>query len=87
MKRLVCTIYDVATRVYVHPLACVASVAQLKREMTEYVNQDNKQTPPQQYPEDFEVYRLGEFDDESGVLVPIAPPERLFRLSDLKSKS
>lgn len=38
-----------------------------------------------QYPEDFELYHVGDFDDEKGFVVPIDPPVRLVSAADIKS--
>jgi len=35
-----------------------------------------------QHPADYALYKVGTFDEESGVLVPLAVPERLASASD-----
>ena len=48
------------------PPVCLDNVVQLQRSLTSVVN--NKETDYYKYPQDFEVYTLGTFDTQSGVI-------------------
>lgn len=37
------------------------------------------------HPEDFDLYQVGEFDDESGVVVPVTPPRLVVNVAELVS--
>lgn len=37
------------------------------------------------HPDDFELYEVGHFDDEKGVVVGLAQPKYICRLSDLEN--
>lgn len=86
MKKVICTVRDDATRVFITPLACLATVEQARREMVEYLKSGDK-SPVVQWPEQFGMYQFGTFDDESGAIEVFPVPELLFRVSDLVVRS
>ena len=46
----------------------------------------DSQTPMSRHPQDFRLVRIAEFDDNSGVLIPLAVPEFIADLSEFKVK-
>lgn len=82
MKLTFLTMRDTKVGIYLQPFA-VLSVPSGIRDLGELVNQSDKQLPWQKFPEDFEVYRIGTFDGDTGKIVP-QEPEFLMILGNLK---
>lgn len=75
MKLQVFAIYDSKVKDFANPFF-MHSKGELQRGFTELVN--DPKTKLNKYPEDFSVFHLGEYNSESGALIPLQAPERLF---------
>lgn len=92
MKWQLFSVFDSATRVYERPF-CAFNQAAARRSFVDHVNGDvETHGSVVTHPEDFDLFRVGEFDDESGVTTPFAPQlvitgleARLVRRQELKS--
>lgn len=67
MKRNIYMIYDTAAAIYMGPLIFRADGEALREFEAQSNNADSKIG---QNPEDFSLYKVGEFDDHDGLLVP-----------------
>ena len=66
MVKQVYSIQDVKVSMYYPPML-LKNDAEARRMLTDVVA--DSQTPVSKYPEDFRLMRLGEFDDNSGLLL------------------
>lgn len=62
------------------------NVAVVTRDLTQIINDPNKHTGFQKYPEDFELYEIGEFDENTGEINTPDKPNFILTLSELKSQ-
>lgn len=83
MVRQVYSIQDVKVSVF-HPPMVLKNKAEARRLMADVVA--DSQTPMHKYPEDFRLMHIGEFDDNSGLLSPLATPEFIADAIEFKSK-
>lgn len=70
MKKTICSVYDIKTKEFDQPFA-VRHLADAIREFQ--IIAKNPQTKWGKNPEDFSLYAIGEFDDESGQLLSSSP--------------
>nr|QJB20268.1 MAG: nonstructural protein [Microvirus sp.] len=82
MKVIVC-IKDTAARVFGNPFVVQAS-AQAIRSLRDEVNSKESTSDVRNHPEDFELYELAYFAEDSGAVSPLDPPQLLCRAKDLK---
>ena len=68
MKRNIYMIYDTATAIYMGPLVFRADGEALREFEALSTNADSKIG---KNPEDFSFYKVGEFDDHDGIMVPL----------------
>jgi len=78
------SLYDVKTEVF-HPANYCHNVGHAMRVFTQAGNQ--KDSMIQAWPEDFRVFELGSFDDQSGVITPLDKPHLAFNMSELVTHS
>lgn len=71
---------DSALGQFLNPFAAPAT-GMAVRSFSDEVN--NPQSPLHAHPEDYELYHVGDFDPESGVITPQVPPNSLARAKDL----
>ena len=83
MKLKVYSIYDVKTEVYNQPFFMHRD-AQATRSVVDLVS--DPQSSVSKHPEDYILYRLGEFDDNTGVYDPVTPPCFVMQLSALANQ-
>lgn len=69
MPKVLC-IRDVKTALYERPFTC-RHIGEALRDFGTLCK--NKETKYGLYPSDFELYQVGEFDDETGALIPMNP--------------
>lgn len=62
--------FDAKVKTFANPF-CVAHAGQALRSWEEHVN--DGQSMPSKYPEDFALYELGEFDDQTGEISTSKP--------------
>lgn len=77
-------IYDVKSNSY-SPLKMAPSTANAIRQFTSLVNA--KDTDESQYPNDFMLYELGSFDEQTGKFEILSEPQNLGLASNFKSES
>lgn len=76
MKMQVCTVFDTAAGVFGRPIF-TASVGQAIRSFQDEVSREAPDNVLNKHPEDFQLYHLGAWDDQSGAFEPLVAPERL----------
>lgn len=76
------SIFDTAARAYAQPFYAPAQAVAV-RGVKDMLSGDNQLA---KHPEDFELYCIGTFDDNEGVIVPCSP-ELVTRVKDLVSRS
>lgn len=84
MMRVVC-IYDIATAAFGRP-AFVAAVGAALRSFTDEINRADRDNMMYGHPEDFQLFDLGEFNEEIGVFNLLDKPRLICRGSDVMSK-
>lgn len=76
------SVFDSATQLYGRPFF-VASVAQAVRSFGDEINNRNEPSDLSKHSEDFELYKVGEFNDSTGMF-DATLPELIARGKDLK---
>lgn len=74
MKYLAFCIRDVQVGAYNRPYFMV-SKGQAIRSFTDEVNRPSDDNPLYKHPSDYEMFCVGEFDEDTGLLVPLPQPE------------
>lgn len=70
MLKTICSIHDTKAQVWITPMF-FQSAAQAVRSFGDVVNE--RGTEFNKHPEDYILFKLGEFDERTGELVPVAP--------------
>lgn len=81
MKKVVCSVFDVKSAIYSNPFYS-PNVAVADRDF-KYACQDST-TALSRHPDDYVLYCLAEFDDESGLFTSHTPPVFIASGSDSK---
>lgn len=55
-----------------------------ERDFTSLVK--DEKSMPNQYPEDFDLYHLGIFDDQTGKFEPLATPQHIIKAVNVKNR-
>jgi hypothetical protein len=76
MKLIICSVRDRATEVFSRPFY-VATAAQAIRTFTDEVNRSADDNQFNKHPNDFDLYELGLFNDETGSTDDLALPRLL----------
>ena len=66
MKLIICTVKDRAADAYGRPMF-VPSTGVAIRSFSDEINRDNAENQLYNHPDDFDLYELGEFDDNTGL--------------------
>ena len=66
MKQIICTVKDRAADAYGRPMF-VPSAGVAIRSFSDEINRDNPDNQLFNHPDDFDLYELGEFDDNTGL--------------------
>lgn len=74
MKMLLFTVFDSAAKLFLPPFEARTAEEAIRRFRTT-VNSPESQI--NKYPEDYTLFEVGEFDQESGLLIPLATPHSL----------
>lgn len=85
MKILVCAVFDKAAGVYGRP-AFFNARGLATRAFADEVGRRAQDNPLSMHPEDFEIYCLGEWDDETGRFDSYVHPELMARGIDHKGE-
>lgn len=83
MKYAVCAVKDRAVNAYNRPIY-VPTVGVAIRSFTDEVNR--KDSELQNHPEDYDLYELGQWDDETAIYVPLEVPRVITRAQDIVIK-
>jgi hypothetical protein len=83
MIKQVYSFHDSKVCVY-HPPMVLLNDGEARRLASDCVN--DAQTPMSRHPADFRLVRLGEYDDNSGTLIPLSAPEFVCDLVEFKPK-
>jgi hypothetical protein len=76
MKQIICTVKDRAADAYGRPMF-VPSVGVAIRSFSDEINRNNADNQLFNHPDDFDLYELGEFDDNSGLFALHEQPKLL----------
>lgn len=74
MKYIIVTIYDRKVGVYGRP-AFVRHTNEALRQFIDEANRKAADNILNQHTEDFDLYQIGTFEDEDGLITPQAPPD------------
>jgi hypothetical protein len=76
MKQIICTVKDRAADAYGRPMF-VPSAGVALRSFSDEINRNNADNQLFNHPDDFDLYELGEFDDNSGLFALHEQPKLL----------
>lgn len=76
------SIWDRKAMVWKDPI-CVAHLPALMRSLSRAMN--SPENPVAEFAEDFELYRVGFFNNESGEITPVNPPEFVEQMANIKA--
>ncbi len=76
MKQVICTVKDRAADAYGRPMF-VPSAGVAIRSFSDEINRDNADNQLFNHPDDFDLYELGEFDDNTGLFALHEQPKLL----------
>jgi hypothetical protein len=81
--KVIVSLKDTAARVFGVPFV-VQAAAQAVRSLRDEVNSTDSTSDVCKHPGDFELYEIAYFNDETGAVTPLDPPQMLCRAKDLK---
>jgi hypothetical protein len=76
MKQIICTVYDRAAETYGRPMF-VPSIGVAIRSFTDEVNRNHADNQLFNHPDDFDLYELGEYDDQTSRITSLELPKVL----------
>jgi hypothetical protein len=76
MKHIICTVYDRAAETYARPMF-VPSIGVAIRSFTDEVNRNDSNNQLFNHADDFDLYELGEFDDQTSRIFMLDLPKVL----------
>jgi hypothetical protein len=76
MKQIICTVYDRAAETYGRPMF-VPSIGVAIRSFTDEVNRNHADNQLFNHPDDFDLYELGEYDDQTSRITTLDIPKVL----------
>lgn len=82
MVRRMYSIYDRRTKMWLPPMTYVND-AHVRRDVRSQISRARDGDMLAQFPEDYEIHYLGEFDDSSGIIAAGELPECVCRITDL----
>lgn len=86
MKLKVCAVHDEMAKAYMRPMFVPAKGLAIRSFLDE-ANRPDKENTLYQHPEDFALYYLGEWDEETGEFETLANPELLMSGRNAKKES
>lgn len=81
MKLVMCAVRDSALDAFVRPF-CVPAVGAAVRGFSDEVNRSESEM--NKHPSDYELFEVGSFDEDSGLVEAVVPPRSLARAVDVK---
>ena len=82
MQKSIVALRDTAARVFGTPFV-VQATAQAVRSLRDEVNATDSTSDVRKHPDDFELYELASFDEDSGIVTAIVP-RLIARAKDLR---
>ena len=82
MKMEIYTIYDEAVQAFGTPMFC-KTMLEMNRELHHFINHEEKNSIMQMYPQQFILYKLGNWDYSTGKFELLEQPVRLYSLNNL----
>jgi hypothetical protein len=76
MKQIICTVYDRAAETYGRPMF-VPSIGVAIRSFTDEINRNHGDNQLFNHPDDFDLYELGEYDDQTSRITTLDLPKVL----------
>lgn len=76
MKQIICTVYDRAAETYARPMF-VPSIGVAIRSFTDEVNRNDPNNQLFNHADDFDLYELGEYDDQTSRIIMLDLPKVL----------
>lgn len=86
MKKVILCVKDTAARVFGTPFV-VQAAAQGVRGLRDEVNSSEAKSDLARHPDDFELYEIGSFDEDSGLIEATPEPILVCRAKDLREAS
>jgi hypothetical protein len=83
MMQFIVSVKDSAAQAFGRPVF-VPAVAVAVRSFRDEVNRKDSQEDLSKYPDDFELYEIGTFDDSTGIVQVLDMPRMVARAKDLK---
>jgi len=83
MKLVLCSVKDRAADAYGRPMF-VPSIGVAIRSFSDEVNRTDPDNQLNNHPDDFDLYYLGEFDDQSGDLITKGKPQFIVAATSFK---
>jgi hypothetical protein len=83
MLQVIVSVKDTAAQVFGRPVF-VPAVAVAVRSLRDEVNRKDSEQDIARYPDDFELYEIGAFDDSTGIVQVLEMPRMVARAKDLK---
>lgn len=81
--KVIVAVKDTAARVFGTPFV-VQAAAQAVRSLRDEVNNKDSTSDVNRHPSDFELYEIGYFNDDDGVITPHEVPQLIARAKDLQ---
>lgn len=83
MILIVCSVRDRAVDAFMRPIFVPAAGAAI-RSFSDEVNRVSPENEMNRHPSDYDLYELGQFDDQTGILSSHSSPRVLMRGQDCK---
>ena len=84
MKQKIYSIRDAKAEYFTQPFF-KKTHGEAERDFTQLVNDDKSSIA--QFPEDFDLYYLGDYDTENGKMTPIDTPQHIIKAVQIRSKT
>jgi len=81
VNKIICSVKDTAVQAF-GPVFLMHTTEEAIRSLREAVNSQQTDTPVKKFPDDHELYKVGEWNETSGTIKPNAP-ELIVRCKDL----
>jgi hypothetical protein len=84
MTQKIYSIHDAKAEYFTQPFF-KKTHGEAERDFTQLVNDEKSQL--HKFPEDYDLYYLGEYDDNTGKMTPIDTPQHIIKAIQIRSKS
>ena len=83
MRVVLFSIYDRKTKCFMSPFVARTEIDAVRQITQSLKDPQMAETPVGQHPADFDLRRIGDFDDETGQIVPLIPSHLVASLGEL----